>query len=308
MKHLRLKIVLYFLICVFFLQSISSAAESVLETSLSEYFQTGNDGAARWTIIAFLALHVTLFLLTAIIFFRLIKSAVQKESRRQTEEQALMYASLAHDLKTPLTSVVGFSSSLIDKKIPQQKQEDVFCTIHAKALQMNTLLDAMLSYSKLGSSSYSLHKEKTDLCVHVRNIVAGFYNDFESRGMSLVVEIPKHEICANIDRTEFSRAAGNILSNALSHNADGTRVLVKIRQEKKTARLIIADTGTAIDKKEAERLFTPFVSGDTARTSGKNSGLGLAIAHRIAQLHGGRLYMDSTIPDYTKAFVMEVTL
>ena len=111
---------------------------------------------------------------------------------------------------------------------------------------------------------------------------------------------------AMIDRRELSRAVGNLLSNAISHNPEGTGVLIFIEEAKKSAVLAVADTGCAIDRKEAEGIFSPFVSGDRARTSGKNSGLGLAISRKAVLLHGGKLYVDFDIPNYTKAFIMEV--
>ena len=315
MKQLRKKIFGYFILCAFFLQLATSALDSIVDTFIMPHFEKAMEasqedpvtGSFVFMVIIFFVLTLSLFALAAFIFYRLVKKAVAKESQKQAEEQRLMYASLAHDLKTPLTSVVGFSSSLIDKKIPPEKQDEITQTIHDKAVQMNTLLEAMLSYSKLGSANYELHTEKTDFCNFIKTVAANFYNDFEAHNMNLEVEIPESAIFAELDKTEFSRAAGNLLSNAISHNPKGTNILIKITEEKKHIRLIIADTGTPIEKSTAKNLFTPFVSGDKARTAGKNSGLGLAITNKIVQLHGGKLYIDFDIPDYTKAFVMEVS-
>ena len=314
MKTLRKKIFSYFILCAFLLQAATSALDSTLDKVIMPYFEklVQSDQTDPvpvsfvFMLIVFFALTIFFFVLAAFIFYRLVKKAVAKEARKQAEEQRIMYASLAHDLKTPLTSVVGFSSSLIDKKIPPEKQDEITQTIHDKAVQMNTLLEAMLSYSKLGSANYQLCTEKTDFCAFVREIAANFYNDFEEHNMNLQVEIPETALFTNIDKTEFSRAVGNLLSNAISHNPAGTQVLIKITEEKNCVRLVIADTGRPIEKADAQNLFTPFVSGDKARTSGKNSGLGLAISRKIVELHGGKLYIDFNIPDYTKAFVVEV--
>lgn len=305
MKKLRKKIVLYFIICAFVLQGAVSALDSSLDL-LSTNFKSLPDGMVASVIAVFLLLNAVFFVLAALVFFTLVKKAVAAESKRQAEEQSLMYASLAHDLKTPLTSVVGFSSSLLDRKIPPEKQDDILETIHNKAVQMNVLLESMLSYSKLGAVGFELKKEKLDFCSFVRSIAADYYNDFESHGMRVDIEIPERRLYAMIDRRELSRAVGNLLSNAISHNPEGTGVLIFIEEAKKSAVLAVADTGCAIDRKEAEGIFSPFVSGDRARTSGKNSGLGLAISRKAVLLHGGKLYVDFDIPNYTKAFIMEV--
>lgn len=305
MRKLRKKIMLYFIICAFMLQLAVSAMDSSLDV-LSPLFEPQAKGLFISLIVLFLILNAFFFVIAAFIFYRLVKKAITEESVRQTEEQSLMYASLAHDLKTPLTSVVGFSSSLIDKMIPQEKQDEVLETIHSKAVQMNALLESMLSYSKLGAARLELCREKSDFCSFVRAIAADYYNDFESHGMNLDVDIPGWKIFVMIDRAELARAVGNILSNAISHNPKGTGVLIRITDEKKCAVLAVADTGCQIERKDADRLFLPFVSGDRARTSGKNSGLGLAIARKAVLLHGGKLYVSFAIPNYTKAFVMEV--
>ncbi|MBQ3801297.1 MAG: HAMP domain-containing histidine kinase [Treponema sp.] len=305
MKKLRKKIVLYFILCAFVLQVAGSALDSSFELILP-YIKSISEGIAASAVVTLLVINAILFVIAAFIFFTLVKKAVASESQRQTEEQSLMYASLAHDLKTPLTSVVGFSSSLLDRKIPAEKQNEVLETIHSKAVQMNVLLESMLSYSKLGAASFELNREKVDFCSFIKNIAADYYNDFESHGMNLDIEMQEHKMYAMVDRRELSRAVGNLLSNAISHNGDGTRVLIRVTEEKKCAILTVADTGRQIDRQDAEKLFSPFVSGDRARTSGRNSGLGLAISRKTVLLHGGRLYIDFDIPNYTKAFIMEV--
>ncbi len=306
MKHLRRKIVWYFILFAFLLQVAVSALDSTFEFFTNSYLGQKDTGGWAFAFGIFFTLNILFFVLAAFCFYRFVKKAVAKEAKQQAEEQRIMYASLAHDLKTPLTSVVGFASSLIDRKIPLEKQDDVLGTIHDKAVQMNVLLESMLSYSKLGAANYSLHMEKTDFCKFIRNISAGFYTDFESHGMNLSVEIPEKNLFVMADKTELSRAVGNLISNAISHNPAGTEVLVKIIEDKKSLRLIIADTGNEIAEADAEKIFTPFVSGNEARTAGKNSGLGLAISRKEVQLHGGKLYLDLGVPRFTKAFVMEV--
>ena len=311
MKNLRKKIVLYFILCAFLLQVVLSAMDSIfgnlLDSNVSEEMVEGlSVGSFSIMFALYIALQILLFVAAALVFFILVKKAVKKESERQAEEQRLMYASLAHDLKTPLTSVVGFSSSLIDKKIPEEKQNEVVQTIHDKAVQMNGLLESMLSYSKLNSDAFTLNAQKKDFCVFVKNLAAINYNDFEAHKINVNIEIPDTPIITLIDEKELGRAVSNLFANVWIHNQGGITVLIKITEEKDIARLIIADTGNKIDPKHAENLFNPFVSGNEARTSGKSSGLGLAIARAAAVCHGGKLYIDFHEPEYSKAFIMEI--
>ena len=311
MKNLRKKIVLYFILCAFFLQVVLSAMDSIFgelfDSNVSEEAVEGlSVSSFSIMFVLFIAVQILLFVAAALVFFILVKKAVKKESERQSEEQRLMYASLAHDLKTPLTSVVGFSSSLIDKKIPAEKQDEVVQTIHDKAVQMNGLLESMLSYSKLNSDAFTLNAQKKDFCSFVKNLVAINYNDFEAHQINVNIEIPDLPIITKIDEKELGRAVLNLFANVWIHNQSGINVLIKISEEKEMVRLVIADTGTKIEAKQAENLFNPFVSGNEARTSGKSSGLGLAIARAAAVCHGGKLYIDFNQKEYSKAFVMEI--
>lgn len=314
MKNLRKKIVWYFIICSFLLQCTISAVQSCFEELIMPVFEKlvetnaeeDISGGALTSIVGFFVIVIILFVIAAFIFYKLVKKAVKKESDIRMEEQRLMYASLAHDLKTPLTSVIGFSSSLIDKKIPDDKKDEVVHTVHDKAVQMNALLESMLSYSKLNSESYQLKKEKIDFCKFVRNLTASLYADFESHNITVEVDIPETELIINADVMELSRAVGNLLANVWIHNPEGTLVLIKVSESKKYVSLCIADTGNTIDPKNSESLFTPFVSGNEARTSGKSSGLGLAISKAVVERHGGKLYIDFNMENFTKAFIVEV--
>ncbi len=314
MKKLRRKIVWYFIICAFLLQCAISAVQScfekfimpVFEKLMENYEEEKIPGEAVVGFITFFAIVIILFVISAFVFYKLVKKAVKKESDIRMEEQRLMYASLAHDLKTPLTSVIGFSSSLIDKKIPEDKKEEVVQTVHDKAVQMNGLLESMLSYSKLNSENYQLKKEKIDFCKFVRNLTASLYADFESHDIAVDVDIPDGELAIEADVMELSRALGNLLSNVWIHNPGGIKVLIKVLEDKKNVRLCIADSGNPIDQKKAENLFNPFVSGNEARTSGKSSGLGLAISKAAVERHSGKLYIDFNVKNFTKAFIVEV--
>lgn len=314
MKQLRKKIVWYFIACAFALEVAVSVEDSFFEAFIAPHFKAVSEGGKEAlafggfaaSLVVFFLTMAGLFMLSAFVFFRLVKKAVQQESDRQAEEQRLMYASLAHDLKTPFTSVIGFSSSLIDGKIPPERQEEILRTIHDKAVQTNSLLETMLAYSKLNSESFELHREKTDFCAFVRRLAAAAYDDFESHGIDVSADIPEHPVFAMIDGAELSRALMNLLANVWVHNPAGTRALIRVQEEKNTVRVRVADSGARIDPQKAETLFNPFVSGNEARTSGKSSGLGLAIARAAVERHGGRLYIDSGDSGFSKTFVMEI--
>lgn len=219
-------------------------------------------------------------------------------------ERSLLFANMAHDLKTPITVIIGYSKVLSDGIISdEQKKKEYIDTINGKAVRMNTLIDRLFEYVKLESADNILKKENYDVTEILRNCIADSYTEYEEKGIQLEIEIPESSVMKDVDRVELSRVYANLLSNVLKHNASGIQVLVKMDENGNTW---IADSGEKVPEELAKNLFKPFVCGDSSRTSKNGSGLGLALAHKIMKKHGGDLRLVSDLPGYTKAFVVEL--
>lgn len=119
---------------------------------------------------------------------------------------------------------------------------------------------------------------------------------------------------AQIDPMQFARAVINLLVNAVKHNPQGTKIRVSLEEQAKNWYIRIADSGLEIERKLAEHIFDPFVMGDTSRSQKKGSGLGLGIAAKIIEMHGGTLTLERqdenryfiNPEEYTKAFCIEI--
>ena len=125
------------------------------------------------------------------------------------------------------------------------------------------------------------------------------YADFEERSIALTVEIPEIPVPYNLDKIQIMRAVTNLLTNAVRYGTEGGKTLVRLAENTIT----VADDGMQIDEELAEHIFEPFSRGDKARTTGGGSGLGLSIASKIVEMHGGELKLDCNYGHgYTKAF------
>ena len=247
---------------------------------------------------AFLGISVAIF---SHLFFRQMDKA-EKIKENAEKERLMLFAALAHDLKTPITSILGYSKALSDGVVGDDaKKAEYLRTINAKAVRMNDLIDRLFEYVKLESPENVLHKKDCDVAEILRKSLANLYADFEEKNFDLEIEIPENPVLKNVDPLEIDRVFTNLLNNALKHNEKKTTVRIFMNENGKT---IFADNGNPIPAEMQGRIFRPFVSGDESRTSKNGSGLGLALARKIMEKHGGSL---SFVPSYGggKAFVIQ---
>ncbi len=249
---------------------------------------------------------ILIFVLGAFVFYRITAKIIKAESERRVQEQNLIYASIAHDLKTPMTSVQGFAKALMDGKVKPEEQQEIFDIIFRKAGTMNDMINTLFDYARLGTEGYRAEMSRMDLGALVREIMAEHYTDLEEHGIVPDVDIPDEPLMITGDRTELRRAIANLVVNVYRHNPEGISVLATLRRERDKAVIRIADSGRSLP--DDMDIFEPFVTENTARTSGHGTGLGLAITKRIIQRHGGKVSVENGDGEYTKAFLIQLPL
>ena len=248
-----------------------------------------------------------LFCVVSYVYYGKVNKMILKETERQIKERNMLFANLAHDLKNPMASVLGFARALEKNAVSEEERENIYYLIAEKSNQMNDMILKMFQYAKMESDGYSLKFVETDLCALMRNIVADRYMELEEHQIKVDIDIPDEKIMVNVDVSEFSRAINNLISNAIKHNNDGIRVLISVKHAPHNlTKVMIADSGDEIPVDIRECIFEPFRCSDTSRVTKDGSGLGLAITKRIVGLHDGKIYIDDGIEEYTKAFVIEL--
>lgn len=313
MDKLRKKIIKYFLICLFGIYVVTETSDKLFEKYMTKFIypkitQETADAEA-FTVLSlalYTVLSVSILLLGAYIFYRFVRKAVDAESHRRVAEQNMLYSCIAHDLKTPMTSVQGFAGALRDGKIKPEEQGEICDIIYRKTKHMNELVDTLAAYSKLGTEDFELSIKEQDICTLVRDTAALNYSDFEEKGIEMNIDIPDEPIICPLDKKEFTRAVNNVIVNACKHNRSGCEVLIKVHTDGGRVFVTVADTGELISEELVPPLFDPFVCGNASRTSGTGSGLGLAVAARVAEKHGMKLSYNTDIEGYSKSFVFEL--
>lgn len=219
-----------------------------------------------------------------------------KESEESKEklilEKQRMLADISHDLKTPITVIQGYASAVADGLVDEQTKQQYLHTIFLKTENVTEMINTFYDYSKLEHPEFCLVKKKQDMAEFLREYLASKYDEIDLRGFLLEVEIPEEVVEYSFDEVQMKRVFDNILSNALRHNPKGTTVYITLQQSERSIRIEMGDNGMGIPEEIKTTLFEPFTVGDDSRNNRQGSGLGLAVARKIVELHGGALFLE----------------
>lgn len=221
--------------------------------------------------------------------FRAADAARAAELKENERKRYLMISDIAHDLKTPMTTVSGYARALSDGMVSKDKEQEYLDAITSKTARMNDIIQMLFNYVRLDSDGFGLVREPVDICELTRECAAVAYQDIEEAGMELDVDIPEEKVMVSADKIQMSRVITNLITNAVKHNDKGTHIGITIRTEYDEMKIFIHDSGAPIDNELAANIFEPFVMGDRSRSSAGGSGLGLSIAKKIVELHGWKI-------------------
>ena len=240
-------------------------------------------------------------------FNLMVQKLKESEEKRMAMENERMqlFSYIAHDLKTPITTISGYAQALSSGLVEElDKQQEYHLAIKAKAGQMNQLVDQLLFYSKLGTPQYRMKVEKVDLAELLRVSCAVLFGELENNEMTLELQLPDTPVYCMADSLETNRAISNLLTNAIRHNPPGSLLSVGLTEEPDRIEIHIADNGPAIPEAIAGYLFEPFVSGSDSRSASSGIGLGLAIVKKVMEQHSGEVFLLDAPSPYTKRFVL----
>lgn len=265
---------------------------------------------------------MTLFLFSvpivgaAVWFARIVVEEVQRMDKQEEEtrlkyEKArnLMLSDIAHDLRTPITTIAGYSKALNDGMVTsEEKRKEYLEAIENKSERMSDLITLLFEYVRLDSDNFSLKKTKVDITELLRENAALLYSDVEEKGMEFTIEIPEEPCMVEVDKLQFSRVITNLINNALKHNNSGTEICLQMKKIGKLIQITVSDNGNMISPMIAEHIFEPFVVADASRESKGGSGLGLSIAKKIVQMHGGTLELKQYYEEHRKSFIVKINV
>lgn len=230
---------------------------------------------------------------------KLEKSEEEKKMAQDSKKRIIR--DISHDLKTPITSVLGYSKAMLDDVVTDENDKKTYLTyIYNKTKRINYLVDELFIFSKLDSPGYKLNLEKYDVCEFLRELVALYYIDIEDKNFLLDVDLPNESIYSMIDAKQLERALGNLITNSIKYNKMGTKISISLIKGVEDICIVIEDNGIGISEDVIDKVFDEFVRADESRKTDGGSGLGLAITKKIIKLHKGDIKLYSKINFGTK--------
>lgn len=206
-----------------------------------------------------------------------------------------LIACVAHDLRTPITSVKGYLDLALDTKHYDLEQRQKYVRIaQTKANRLEYLIHDLFNYTKITSGEITLHRSKIDLVQLVEQMVEEFYPLFQEEELECTTKYNISYLEMNMDGELIARAVQNLLSNAIKYGKDGKHVYVELECLEQEVQIRVTNYGLVIPEESIKHLFDKFYRVERSRnvkTGG--TGLGLNIAQEIVHLHGGRIQVTS---------------
>lgn len=226
-----------------------------------------------------------------------IRNLMDKEREAERTKNELI-TNVAHDLRTPLTSIIGYLELLSGKAapLPPEMQKKYIDIAYSKAKRLEKLIEDLFGFTKLNYGKISMHVSRVDIIKLLSQLLEESYPNFASKNLSYELQsnVPAKVITA--DGNLLARLFDNLINNAIKYGADGKRVLVKVAAGAETVQVSVANYGYVIPEEELPLIFDKFYRVEQSRsTHTGGTGLGLAIVKNIVDMHGGTITVKSDL-------------
>lgn len=214
----------------------------------------------------------------------------EKLARENEQKKDELIVYLAHDIKTPLTSMIGYLSILNEMDDMPKKQQEKYIKIALdKSYRLEELINELFDVARFNSEKIILEKEKLNLNLMLAQIIDDFYPTLSELNKKIELN-NEQQIMLVADPDKLGRVFNNLIKNAINYSAENSNIRINVRKNEYNIIVDIINEGRQIPKEKLDQIFEKFYKLDSSRISKTGgSGLGLAIAKDIVQLHGGQI-------------------
>ncbi len=204
-----------------------------------------------------------------------------------------LITNVSHDLRTPLTSIIGYLNLIKNEQYENQAQlQEYFDTIYTKSHRLNYLIDELFEFTRLSSPDVQLNLSKVDLPSLLQQIVGEYIPLFEKEQLLVRNTITNEDIPVLIDVEKMVRVYENLFMNAIKYSSKPSKILLSLHSIGDTVTLKVSNKVEHPPVDDVNKLFERFFRGDKSRKDEQGTGLGLAISKRIVELHDGDIHAE----------------
>lgn len=219
------------------------------------------------------------------------------ELLRAEETSKQLMTSLSHDVRTPLTTLIGYLDAAHKGIVTGKAREDYIETARRKAYALKEYIDVLFDWFKLNSNEFTLHLETVELAEASRTVLIDWVPILEDRQLDYHFEIPEGPLPVKLDPEGYARVLNNLMQNILTHSqADSIGITLAVQGQ--NVNVTVSDNGVGIGKEDLQRIFDRLYKCDKGRSE-KGSGLGLSIVRQLVEKMGGHITADSVLGEGT---------
>ena len=227
-----------------------------------------------------------------------IRNLMDREREAERTKNELI-TNIAHDLRTPLTSIIGYLELLrgnASLQLPPELEKKYIDIAYTKSKRLEKLIEDLFGFTKMTYGKMAMKVAQVDIIKLLSQLLEEFYPSFAEKNLTyeLSSNVPAQVITA--DGNLLARLFDNLINNAIKYGADGKRILVKVHAEEEIVTVSVVNYGRVIPEQELPLIFNKFYRVEQSRsTSTGGTGLGLAIDKNIVEMHGGSIQVSSDL-------------
>ncbi|MFR1976336.1 MAG: sensor histidine kinase [Coprococcus sp.] len=268
------------------LNKLKTAAENIKDGNLNFSVAAETDDEIGEVCVAFEEMRLKL------------KGQIERNIQYEKESKELI-SNISHDLKTPMTAIKGYIEGIMDGVADtEEKRNRYIRTIYNKVNDMNSLIEELFLYAKLDSNSVTYSFAKVNVDAYFQDCVEEISLDLESQGVDFgYFNYADRDTVIIADPEQLKRVVNNIIGNSVKYASPDRKLMISLRimEEAEFVKIEIEDNGKGIARNEVPLIFDRCYRTDASRNSSKGgSGLGLSIAKKIIEEHGGKIWAVST--------------
>lgn len=222
-----------------------------------------------------------------------IRQMIENEHKSEQLKHELI-TNVAHDLRTPLTSIIGYLDLAKEPGLEEQEKERYVAIAYEKSKRLESLIEDLFSYTKFSSGDVAVHKEKLNIVKLLEQMMDEFYPSLQEESLEYHFVSNVSNVYILADGNLLARAFANLIGNAIKYGKNGKQIHIELTAYQKEVKISVINYGNVIPEKDLPYIFDKFYRVESSRSMDTGgTGLGLAIAKKIILLHDGELMAKS---------------